>query len=62
MKQTLVFLLGLSFFLVAIWQGFSRVDAVMKAESPFFGAQPAFSVDIGEREVCVFGETHRLGE
>lgn len=62
MKQTVLALfLGISFLLVALWQGFARVDTVMKAESPFFGTQPAFSVDVSEREVCVFGETHHWG-
>ena len=62
MKRTLLALfLGISFLAVALWQGFTRVDTVMKQENPFFGTQPAFSVDVGEREICVFGQTHSWG-
>lgn len=59
MKRTLwALFLGISFLAVALWQGFGKIDAVMKQENPFFGDEPAFSVDVGEREICVFGQTH----
>lgn len=62
MKRTLLALfLGISFLMVALWQGFGKVDTVMKRENPFFGTQPAFSVDVAEGEICVFGQSHRWG-